>query len=119
MPDRPLDDNQVVIPLLSGRHGAHDLYSGDTSGKIEIIYTFALRHVFRRNNLDRNLKTAYTFIQPWLSFFTALPNQTLGGIGRLMNVTRISITQSGQGGQPIVVLSFEFEVATEFAPSYT
>lgn len=121
IPDRPPGDNEVVIPLLKGEHGQHGRFAGggDTSGKIEITYTFSMRHVFRRREIDQSIKSAYTFIQPWLNFFHALPNQNLGGLSRAMNTTNMTIAQSERAGQPIVVLAIDFEVLTEFNASYT
>jgi len=122
LPDRSPTDNEVVVPLLRGRHGVQPNQNrggGDTSGKFEITYTFSLRHVFRRREIDQNLKTAYTYIQPWLNFFSALPNQSLGGLTRTLNVTNLTITQASMAGQPMVVLAVEFDALTEFNISYT
>jgi hypothetical protein len=45
---------------------------------------------------------------------TAWPNQSLGGLARVVNVTDMGITQVAESGQPMVALIFLVDVLSEF-----
>lgn len=109
LPDRSPQDNSVIIPLLKAK-----VREAETEGKVGILFTFGLRHLFRRKEMPDNIAAAYIYIMPWMQMLTAWPNQQLGGLARVTNVTDISIMQVAESGQPMVALAINIDVLTEF-----
>lgn len=108
LPDRSPGDNTVILPLLRGK------VVSDTNGKLKVRLTFSMRHLFRRKNMPDNITSAYSYVQPWLNFLSAWPNQNLGGLAIEVNATDLNITQLSESGQPMVALVVNFDVLTEF-----
>lgn len=107
--DRPPGDNTVTISLLGGR------VKEETNGKIRVMYTFTMRHLFRRANIADSTSQAYLYVTPWLKFLAAWPNQSLGlTFVREVNPSELRILQIPQSGQPMVALIISFDVLTEF-----
>lgn len=108
LPDRPPGDNTIILPMTRGK------VIGDTNGKMKVQFTFSMRHLFRRKNMQDNITSAYSYVTPWLNFLSAWPNQNLGGLAIEVSATDIAITQLSESGQAMVALVINFNVLTEF-----
>jgi hypothetical protein len=108
LPDRPPGDNCVILPLTVGK------VEDDTNGKLKVMLTFSMRHLFRRTNMSDSITQAYAYVQPWLNFLSAWSNQSLGGLAIEVNATKLTIAHLAESGQPMVGLVVDFNVLTEF-----
>lgn len=108
LPDRAPGDNTVILPLMPSK------IKEESNGKMRIALRFSMRHLFRRKSMGANVKTAYTYVLPWLQFLAAWPNQNLGGLARSVSATDLALTQQSESGQPMVALVVDFIVLTEF-----
>ena len=108
MPDRPPADDAVIMPLMQAQ------IIDDTSGKLTIKLSFAMRHLFRRTNLADDIARAYTYIMPWLFVLSAWTNQSVSGLALKVNPKIIKVIQVTQAGQAMVALAIDFDVITEF-----
>jgi len=108
LPAKPPQDNSFIIPLLKSK------ITNETSGKIYLMLTFAVQHIFRRKELDANIASAYSYIVPWLSLLAAWPNQNLGGLTRSVSAKDLLLSQAAASGQAVVALTFHVEIETEF-----
>jgi hypothetical protein len=109
LPDRSPQDNSVIIPLIRGK-----VKEAETEGKVSVLLTFGIRHLFRRKEFPDNVAQAQSYLMPWLLMLTAWPNQQLGGLARLTNVTDLTIVQVAESGQPMVALAVNVDILTEF-----
>lgn len=109
LPDRSPQDNSVIIPLVKGK-----VKEQETEGKVSILLTFGIRHLFRRKEMPDNVGQAQSYLMPWLLMLTAWVNQNLGGLARVTNVTDVAIVHVAESGQPMVALAVNVDVLTEF-----
>jgi len=86
----------------------------ETSGKVRILLTYTMQHLFRRTEVADSLLRAYAYVVPWLLFLAAVPNQALGGLAISITATDLATTQLSVSGQPVVALVVDFNVHTEF-----
>jgi len=107
LPDRPPADDAVVMPLLK------ITIVSETNGKLKLSLSFAMRHLFRRTNLQDDIARAYTFIVPWLNVLGAWQNQTLSGLAMEVDAKELTVMQVTMGGQVLVALGVNFNVVTE------
>jgi len=108
LPDRTPGDNTVIIPLTKG------VIKDESNGKQEILFTFTVRHLFRRKSMADNILQAYSYMFPWLQMLSAWPNLTLGGLVRQISTSEVMVTQIAESGQPMVALTVVFTVLTEY-----
>ncbi len=106
--DRTPGDNAVVLRFTRGR------VTDETSGKVRILLTYTVQHLFRRTEVADSLLRAYAYVVPWLLFLAAVPNQALGGLAISITATDLATTQLSISGQPVVALVVDFNVHTEF-----
>jgi hypothetical protein len=109
LPDRSPQDNSVIMPLFKAK-----VTDGNVEGKVQIRFTFAIRHLFRRKEMPDNVAMAYSYLVPWILMTTAWPNQNLGGLARSVNPTDVNVIQVAESGQPMVALAVNVDVLTEF-----
>ncbi len=109
LPDRSPQDNSVIIPLVKGK-----VKEAETEGKVSILLTFGIRHLFRRKEMPDNIAQAQSYLMPWLLMLTAWSNQQLGGLARVTNVTDVAIVHVAESGQPMVALAVNVDILTEF-----
>ncbi len=111
--DRPPGDNAVVLRFTRGK------VRDETNGKVKVLLTYTMQHIFRRTEVSDALSRSYTYIIPWLQFLAAWPNQQLGGLAIEMSATDLATTPITVSGQPVVALLVDFNVLTEFNISIT
>jgi len=106
--DRAPSDNAVVLRFTRGK------IVDETNGKIRVVLTYTMNHLFRRAEIDASLLRAYAYAVPWMRFLAAIPNQALGGLAISMTATDLATTQVPISGQPTIALVVDFNVHTEF-----
>lgn len=106
--DRVPGDNAVILRFTRGR------IVDETNGKIRVLLTYTMQHLFRRTEIADSLLRAYAYAVPWMRFLAAIPNQALGGLAISMTATDLATTQVPVSGQPTVALVVDFNVHTEF-----
>src|SRR5579859_3831617 len=97
-PDGSPLNNSVTITLHKFK------VEDDTNGKLQLRIIFAITHWFRRSNYGQGIAKAYSYIMPYLLTFSAWPNQQLGHLARIMQVSEGGVTQLKYANEPHVGL---------------
>lgn len=108
MPDRQPIDNSVVIPLSKAR------VKDNTNGKLQVNYTFGVKHLFKRKQMADNILQAYSYVTPWLMMLSSWTNSDLGGLSRDINISDLQVIQVTESGQVMIALAVTFDVCTEY-----